>query len=120
MRRSRGSGWNRVVSSLVGGMGARHHIPAPFVAGYNSPLPAGVRALPEYPLEVYVYRTPNGLIGDFRSYLDGRDHSFDDHRPLPQADPRWEKIVNLRDPVTDQNLGGPTEFVGHASEGRQK
>jgi hypothetical protein len=73
--------------------------------------------LPEFPLEVYVYRTPNGLIGDFRSYLDGRDHSFDDHRPLPQSDPRWEKIVNLRDPVTDQNLGGQIEFVGKSSVG---
>ena len=68
-----------------------------------------------YPLEAYVYRTPNGLIADFRSYLDGRDHSFDDHRPLAQTDPRWEKIVNLRDPVTDENLGGQLTFVGKTS-----
>lgn len=65
-------------------------------------------------MDLYVYRAPNGLIADFRPYLDGRDHSFDDDRPLPPGDPRWEKILNLKDPGTDEDIGGKLEFVGRA------
>jgi hypothetical protein len=65
-------------------------------------------------MELYIYRTPNGQIADFRPYLDGRDHSFDDHRPLKREDPRWEKIHNLLDPETDESIGGRVEFIGKA------
>ena len=65
-------------------------------------------------MELYIYRTPNGLIADFRPYLDGRDHSFDDHRKLGPKDPRWEKIQNLRHPETGDSLSGELELVGKA------
>jgi hypothetical protein len=63
-------------------------------------------------MDLYIYRTPSGNVADFRSYLDGRDHSFDDHRKLDPADPRWEKIQNLRHPETGDPIGGHLEFVG--------
>ena len=63
-------------------------------------------------MELYIYETPGGAIADFRPYLDGRDHSFEDHRPLKQEDPRWEKILGLRDPETDDLIGGRLTFVG--------
>src|SRR5688572_3282398 len=63
-------------------------------------------------MELYIYRTPNGHVADFRPYLDGRDHSFDDHRQLKPEDPRWEKIRSLVDPITDEVIGGKLEFVG--------
>lgn len=63
-------------------------------------------------MEVYVYETPNGRIADFRAYLDGRDHAFDDHRPLKPDDPRWEKVVKLRDPVRGSTIGGQLRYVG--------
>ena len=65
-------------------------------------------------MELYVYRTPNGYIADFRPYLDGRDHSFEEPRQLPPGDPRWEKIRNLRDPETEDLIGERLEFVGRA------
>jgi len=65
-------------------------------------------------MDLYIYRTPNGLLADFRPYLDGRDHSFDDHRKLPPSDARWEKINNLRDPETGANIAGELTFVGKA------
>jgi hypothetical protein len=65
-------------------------------------------------MELYVYRTPDGNVADFRPYLDGRDHSFDDPHPLKRDDPRWEKISNLRHPVTGEAIGGQLEFVGTA------
>ena len=65
-------------------------------------------------MDLYIYSTPLGHIADFRPYLDGKDHSFDDHRPLKPEDPRWEKILNLFHPVTDERIGGRIEFVGRA------
>ena len=65
-------------------------------------------------MDLYVYKSPFGFIADFRPYLDGRDHSFDDHRPLKPDDPRWEKIQSLRDPETAEPIGGKLEFVGKA------
>lgn len=65
-------------------------------------------------MDLYIYRSPNGLLADFRPYLDGRDHSFDDHRKLPTVDSRWEKINNLRDPVTGDLLAGELALVGTA------
>ncbi len=62
-------------------------------------------------MDIYLYRTPNGLIGDFRPYLDGIDHSFDPPRALPENDPRWEKIVHLACPRSGDALGGQVEFV---------
>jgi hypothetical protein len=66
-------------------------------------------------MEVYVYGTPDGLIADFRPYLDGRDHSFDPPRPLKSSDPRWETVVNLRCPRTGAGLHGNVEFAGGGS-----
>jgi hypothetical protein len=65
-------------------------------------------------MELYVYRTANGFIADFRPYLDGRDHSFEDERELSASDPRWEKISSLRDPLSAENIGRQIEFVGKA------
>lgn len=65
-------------------------------------------------MELYVYETPSGRVADFRPYLDGRDHSFDDHRELTSTDPRWEKISSLRDPVSLKEMGGQLRFVGKA------
>ena len=61
-------------------------------------------------MDVYVYDTPNGPIGDFRPYLDGLDHSFDPPRALPESDPRWEKIVNVHCPRTGVRIGGKLKF----------
>jgi hypothetical protein len=66
-------------------------------------------------MDLYIYETPGGVVADFRPYLDGRDHSFDDHRPLKPEDPRWEKIHNLRDPETDELIGGRLVFIGKAT-----
>jgi hypothetical protein len=66
-------------------------------------------------MDLYIYETPGGTIADFRPYLDGRDHSFDDHRHLKPDDPRWEKIQNLRDPDTDDLIGGKVEFLGKST-----
>lgn len=66
-------------------------------------------------MELYVYETPFGTVADFRPYLDGRDHSFDDHRPLRADDPRWEKIKSLRHPVRQVSLAGELRFVGRAA-----
>lgn len=65
-------------------------------------------------MELYIYSTPGGHIADFRPYLDGLDHSFDDHRSLSPSDPRWEKIHALRDPETAEPIGGQIQFVGKA------
>lgn len=66
-------------------------------------------------MDLYVYQAPSGLIADFRPYLDGKDHSFDDHRNLPPADARWEKIRNLRDPETGDLIAGQIQLVGKAN-----
>lgn len=66
-------------------------------------------------MELYVYETPHGPVADFRSYLDGRDHSFDDHRKLEDRDPRWEKIRALRHPETQDDIGGRLRYAGRAS-----
>ena len=63
-------------------------------------------------MEVYVYATPHGKIADFRPYLDGRDHSFEDPRPLDAYDPRWEKVQTLLCPRTGESLYDKVEFVG--------
>ena len=65
-------------------------------------------------MDLYIYETPDTQLADFRPYLDGRDHSFDDHRELPSGDARWEKIATLRDPVSRTSLGGSLRFVGTA------
>ena len=65
-------------------------------------------------MELYVYETQKGNVADFRPYLDGKDHSFDDHRDLELQDPRWEKINDLRHPVTRASIGGTLHFVGKA------
>ncbi|MBI4605436.1 MAG: hypothetical protein HY721_26015 [Planctomycetes bacterium] len=65
-------------------------------------------------MDLYIYRTPNGYIADFRPYLDGRDNSFEDRRPLAPKDPRWEKVANLRDPETEEPIGGKLELAGRA------
>ncbi len=62
-------------------------------------------------MEIYVYSTPYGLVGDFRPYLDGEDRSFDPPRPLVEGDPRWEKVQNLNCPRTGEPLGGLLRFV---------
>lgn len=66
-------------------------------------------------MELYVYQTPAGTIADFRPYLDGWDRSFETPRELDPADPRWEKINNLRDPRTDELSAGKLVFVGKSS-----
>jgi hypothetical protein len=63
-------------------------------------------------MELYIYESPLGRIADFRPYLDGKDHSFDDHRDLAPVDPRWEKIRALRHPVRLTSIGGQLRFVG--------
>jgi len=65
-------------------------------------------------MELYIYETSAGNVADFRPYLDGHDHSFDDHRPLVPGDPRWEKISGLRDPV-DRVPIGELRFIGKSS-----
>jgi len=62
-------------------------------------------------MDLYIYQSPNGPIGDFRPYLDGIDHSFDPPRALSENDPRWEKILNLTCPRTSEALGGKLEYV---------
>ena len=62
-------------------------------------------------MDLYIYESPKGHVADFRPYLDGRDHSFDDHRALNPEDPRWEKINNLRDPVRGDSMD-QLHFVG--------
>lgn len=63
-------------------------------------------------MELYVYQAPGGAIADFRPYLDGHDHAFDDHRALPDHDARWEKIRQLVDPRTGELVDGQLDFVG--------
>jgi hypothetical protein len=66
-------------------------------------------------MDLHVYETPYGLVADFRPYLDGRDHSFDDHRELAGTDPRWEKIRSLLHPVRRLDIGGRMRWVGRAT-----
>ena len=61
---------------------------------------------------VYIYETTNGLIADFRPYLDGQDNAFEPPRPLKGGDPRWEKIQNCEDPRTGDLLYGQSKFAG--------
>jgi len=65
-------------------------------------------------MELYVYQAPSGAIADFRPYLDGADHAFEDHREIPSHDARWEKVRNLNDPRTGNCLEGQLEFIGTA------
>ncbi len=62
-------------------------------------------------MDIYIFQTPNGNIGDFRPYLDGIDHSFEPPRPLPESDPRWEKIIQLSCPRTGEPIGGKLQFL---------
>ncbi|MBI4583794.1 MAG: hypothetical protein HY717_07205 [Planctomycetes bacterium] len=64
-------------------------------------------------MDVFVYQSPNGLIADFRPYLDGTDNAFDPPRPLKANDPRLEKVVNLLCPRTQQKLYGKVKFAGY-------
>lgn len=63
-------------------------------------------------MDVYVYDTPNGKIADFRSYLDGVDHSFAEGRPLGGYDARWEKVQTLQCPRNGDGLFGKLEYLG--------
>jgi len=63
-------------------------------------------------MDLYVYETPDGHVADFRPYLDGFDHSFDDHRPLRDEDPRQEKIRGLTHPKDGYALAGQMRFIG--------
>ena len=65
-------------------------------------------------MELYVYQTPYGSVADFRPYLDGQDHSFDDNRPLKPDDLRWERINSLVHPQTGERIGGQLHYVGMA------
>jgi hypothetical protein len=65
-------------------------------------------------MDLYVYQTDSGQVADFRAYLDGHDHAFDDHRALAAGDPRWEKIHSLRHPVQLQPLSG-VRLIGRAN-----
>ena len=65
-------------------------------------------------MKLYVYQTPDGLIADFRPYLDGFDHAHDDHRALSAGDQRQEKTRNLEHPVHGYPLAGQLRFVGAA------
>ncbi len=66
-------------------------------------------------MELYIYETPDGQIADFRPYLDGSDHGFDEPLPLRPTDARWEKINALFHPVTGRSLVGKLELVGRAT-----
>lgn len=66
-------------------------------------------------MDVCIYETPDGLIADFRPYLDGVDHSHEPARDLGGYDPRWEKVQNLTCPRTNRSLFGKAKFVGRAS-----
>ena len=66
-------------------------------------------------MDLFVYEIPDGQLADFRAYLDGFDHAFDDHRPLRLSDPRQEKIRGLRHPRLGYELAGKLRFVGLAS-----
>ena len=64
-------------------------------------------------MELFVYATDDGeLLADFRPYLDGYDHAFEDHRALGPADKRWEKVRNVCHPQYGDELAGRLTFVG--------
>ena len=63
-------------------------------------------------MDLYIYETPDGNVADFRPYLDGFDHAFDDHRALGDGDPRQEKIRGLSHPRLGYELGGRLRCVG--------
>ena len=65
-------------------------------------------------MELYIYETPNGHVADFRPYLDGFDHSFEEPRPLAEDDARWEKVNSIFHPETGSELGGKLRCVGTA------
>lgn len=65
-------------------------------------------------MELYIYESPDGLLGDFRPYLDGKDNSFDEPLPLKPTDARWEKINGLQHPETGREIGGTLKCVGKA------
>ena len=65
-------------------------------------------------VELYIYESPDGHLGDFRPYLDGIDNSFDEPLPLKPTDARWEKINGLYHPETGRALGGDLKHVGRA------
>ncbi len=65
-------------------------------------------------MELYIYESPYGHVADFRPYLDGTDHSFDDPLPLRESDARWEKVRSLVHPDGGQELAGKLECVGRA------
>ena len=63
-------------------------------------------------MDLFIYETPDGNVADFRPYLDGFDHSFEDHRPLRDEDPRQEKIRGLMHPRLGYELAGQLRFLG--------
>ena len=66
-------------------------------------------------MDVCIYETPNGLIADFRQYLDGIDHAHEPARPLGGYDPRWEKVQMLLCPRTSRSIFGQAKFVGRGT-----
>jgi hypothetical protein len=66
-------------------------------------------------MDLFIYETPDGNVADFRPYLDGFDHSFDDHRPLRDGDPRQEKIRGLLHPRRGYELAGQVHCIGTSS-----
>ena len=65
-------------------------------------------------MELYIYESPDGNIGDFRPYLDGVDHSFDEPKPLGTDDARHEKIEALFHPTTGRSVAGKLRYVGRS------
>ena len=65
-------------------------------------------------MELYIYESPDGHLGDFRPYLDGKDNSFDEPLPLKPTDARWDTINSLFHPDTGREVGGQLNWVGKA------
>ena len=63
-------------------------------------------------MDVYIYESPNGLVADFRPYLDGHDHSFEPPRQMGGQDARWEKIQNILCPRSGESYFGKLKCVG--------
>ena len=63
-------------------------------------------------MDVCVYETPNGMIADFRYYLDGTDNAHDPPRVLGGHDTRWEKVEGLLCPRTGQEIYGKVKYLG--------
>lgn len=65
-------------------------------------------------MELYIYESPDGLLADFRPYLDGKDNSFEEPLPLKPTDARWDKINAIFHPETGREVGGQLNWIGTA------